>query len=150
MAAQPVKTLPEGPEWLYELKGYRALLIKDGQHIEIRSRNYKNLTATYPRIAAAALRLKADQAVVDGEFVALDASGRPSFQACTPADVHSRTFRTRAQAAGAAVSPRIRWAKCSGSSWSSLLRSGSRNGRPRAAYGLPPFSVCATISRRGR
>lgn len=56
-------------------------LIKDGQHIEIRSRNDKHLTATYPRIAASALRLKADQAVVDGELVALDASGRPSFQA---------------------------------------------------------------------
>ena len=35
----------------------------------------------YPGIAAAGLRLKADQAVVDGEIVALDAQGNPSFQA---------------------------------------------------------------------
>ena len=35
----------------------------------------------YPGIAAAGLRLKADQAVVDGEIVALDVQGRPSFQA---------------------------------------------------------------------
>jgi bifunctional non-homologous end joining protein LigD len=35
----------------------------------------------YPGVAAAALRLKADQAVVDGEIVALDVQGRPSFQA---------------------------------------------------------------------
>ena len=35
----------------------------------------------YPGIAAAGLRLKADQAVVDGEIVALDAQGSPSFQA---------------------------------------------------------------------
>ena len=35
----------------------------------------------YPGIAAAGLRLNADQAVVDGEIVALDAQGSPSFQA---------------------------------------------------------------------
>jgi bifunctional non-homologous end joining protein LigD len=35
----------------------------------------------YPSIAAAALRVKAEQAIIDGEIVALDASGRPSFQA---------------------------------------------------------------------
>jgi ATP-dependent DNA ligase len=35
----------------------------------------------YPGIAAAGQRLKADQAVVDGEIVALDAHGSPSFQA---------------------------------------------------------------------
>ena len=40
MAAQVVKRLPEGDEWVYELKfdGYRALLLKDGQRVEIRSR----------------------------------------------------------------------------------------------------------------
>jgi hypothetical protein len=40
MAAQVVKRLPEGNEWVYELKfdGYRALLLKDGQRVEIRSR----------------------------------------------------------------------------------------------------------------
>ena len=35
----------------------------------------------YPRLAAAGLKLKAEQAVVDGEIVALDVQGRPSFQA---------------------------------------------------------------------
>ena len=83
MAAQPVTQLPEGPEWLYELKldGYRALLIKDGNNVQIRSRNNKDLTRMYPAVADAGQRLKADQAVVDGEIVALDSSGRPSFQA---------------------------------------------------------------------
>jgi bifunctional non-homologous end joining protein LigD len=35
MAALAVKKLPEGDEWLYELKwdGYRALLIKDGEDV---------------------------------------------------------------------------------------------------------------------
>ena len=39
MAAQVVKKLPEGDEWIYELKvdGYRALIIKDKQRVELRS-----------------------------------------------------------------------------------------------------------------
>ena len=83
MAAQVVKRLPEGDEWIYELKfdGYRALIIKDEQRVELRSRKNKDLTEMYPGIAAAGLRLKADQAVVDGEIVALDTQGSPSFQA---------------------------------------------------------------------
>ena len=37
MAAQVVKRLPEGDDWIYELKfdGYRALIIKDEQRVEI-------------------------------------------------------------------------------------------------------------------
>jgi DNA ligase D-like protein (predicted ligase) len=83
MAAQVVKQLPEGAEWLYELKfdGYRALLLKDGKRVEIRSRNDKNLTRMYPAVAAAAFQLKRDQVTLDGEIVAIDAHGRPSFQA---------------------------------------------------------------------
>ena len=41
MAAQAVKALPEGVEWLYEpkLDGYRALLVKDEAQIRVLSRN---------------------------------------------------------------------------------------------------------------
>jgi ATP-dependent DNA ligase len=43
MAAQVVKRLPEGGEWIYELKfdGYRALILKDRERVEIRSRKNK-------------------------------------------------------------------------------------------------------------
>jgi bifunctional non-homologous end joining protein LigD len=83
MAAQVVNQLPEGAEWLYELKfdGYRALLVKDGKRVEIRSRNDKNMTRLYPAVAAAGLQLKAEQVTLDGEIVAVDEHGRPSFQA---------------------------------------------------------------------
>ena len=83
MAAHHVRQLPEGDEWLYELKldGYRALIIKDGDTVEIRSRNNKSLTAMYPAVSAAARRLRADLAIIDGEIVAVDSHGRPSFQA---------------------------------------------------------------------
>ena len=83
MAALAVEKLPEGAEWLYELKfdGYRALLLKDGSHAQIRSRNDEDLTRMYPAIAATASRLNAKTATVDGEIVALDEEGRPAFQA---------------------------------------------------------------------
>jgi bifunctional non-homologous end joining protein LigD len=92
MAAHTVAKLPEGSEWLYELKldGYRALLIKHGKQIQIRSRNDKDLTRMYPTVTAAGLRLKAEQVVLDGEIVALDTAGRPSFQALQHRGAHPK------------------------------------------------------------
>jgi bifunctional non-homologous end joining protein LigD len=90
MAARVVDRLPEGDEWMYEVKfdGYRALLLKNGDRVQIRSRNDKDLTITYPTVAAAGRRLNAPQAVIDGEIVAVDASGRPSFQALQHRSAH--------------------------------------------------------------
>jgi bifunctional non-homologous end joining protein LigD len=83
MAARAVAHLPEGADWLYELKldGYRALLRKSGAQIHILSRKDNDLTASYPSVAAAALQLRPKRLLIDGEIVAIDASGRPSFQA---------------------------------------------------------------------
>jgi bifunctional non-homologous end joining protein LigD len=94
MAAEAVTRLPEGKEWLYEpkLDGYRALVLKDDTHIEILSRNEKDLTAMYPEVVAAASRLNATHAVIDGEIVALAEDGRPSFQALQHRSSH-RTHR---------------------------------------------------------
>jgi bifunctional non-homologous end joining protein LigD len=92
MAALAVKKLPEGDEWLYELKwdGYRALLIKDGADVQIRSRNDKDLTAMYPGIASAGRRQKTKQIMLDGEIVALGEDGRPSFQALQHRSSHPK------------------------------------------------------------
>ena len=83
MAAQPVTKLPKGDDWLYEVKwdGYRALVLKDGQRVQVRSRNDKDFSLKYPSIAGAALSLKAEQVALDGEIVALGQDGRPSFRA---------------------------------------------------------------------
>lgn len=91
MTAQIVQRLPEGREWMYEVKfdGYRALLIKNGISVTIRSRNDKDLTAAYPGIRAAGARLRAETAVVDGEIVAVDANGHPSFQALQHRSAHA-------------------------------------------------------------
>jgi bifunctional non-homologous end joining protein LigD len=83
MAANNVRELPEGDDWLYEVKldGYRALVMKNAARVQIRSRNNKDLTHAYPAVAACGSRLAAASAVVDGEIVALDGNGHPSFQA---------------------------------------------------------------------
>ena len=83
MAAVSVTELPEGDEWLYELKldGYRAILLKEGNQVQLRSRNDKDLTPMYPALISAGLQIGARQVVLDGEITALDENGRPSFQA---------------------------------------------------------------------
>jgi bifunctional non-homologous end joining protein LigD len=55
--------------------------MKDGLKVQLLSRKEKELTRMYPAIATAGLKVDAHQAVIDGEIVVLDESGRPSFQA---------------------------------------------------------------------
>ena len=100
MTAKVVQALPEGEEWSYEVKfdGYRALLITDRDRVQIRSRKDNDLTRTYPTVATAASRLRAESAVVDGEIVAVDSNGRPSFQALQhrrPSGIHRRVLCLR-------------------------------------------------------
>jgi len=72
--------LPQAAEWLYELKldGYRALAIKTTSCVKLRSRNDNDFTLRYPAIVKALAALP-DETVIDGEVIALDESGRPSF-----------------------------------------------------------------------
>jgi bifunctional non-homologous end joining protein LigD len=91
MLARPADRLPVGAGWSYEVKraGYRCLVLKVGDAVTLRSRNANNLTATYPAVATAIRTLRTQRAILDGEIVALDGEGRPSFQA-----LQHRTKRT--------------------------------------------------------
>src|SRR5262245_23796914 len=83
MLATAAETLPEGKGWTYEIKwdGYRALAGKEGSRVRLISRNQKNLTGDYPTVVSALQSIKEHTVLLDGEIVALDANGRPSFQA---------------------------------------------------------------------
>lgn len=72
--------LPDAAEWLYELKldGYRAIAFKSAGEVHLRSRNNSDFNRKYPAILKA-LSAIPDETVIDGEIVATDELGRPSF-----------------------------------------------------------------------
>ncbi len=74
--------LADGPGWLHELKldGFRAVAFKTGGKVYLRSRNDNDFAGRYPTIIKALTKLP-DDTVIDGEVVALDQDGRPSFNA---------------------------------------------------------------------
>ncbi len=74
--------LPEQASWLYELKldGYRAIAARTKGAFHLWSRNENDFGTRYPTIAAALSALPTET-VVDGEIVALDEAGKPSFNA---------------------------------------------------------------------
>lgn len=74
------EALPECSEWIYEVKldGYRALALKSDGNVQLRSRNNNDFGNRYPDVVRALAPLSNDT-VIDGEIVAFDESGRPSF-----------------------------------------------------------------------
>src|SRR5215831_2128547 len=71
---------PEGPEWRYELKldGFRAIGRNSGRSAQLWSRNQKDFARRFPGVVKAMRELPNDT-VIDGEIVALDEQGKPSF-----------------------------------------------------------------------
>jgi len=82
MQCLPAIRLPEGTAWEYELKldGYRALGIKSDGCWKLLSRNRKDLSRRFAHVAAALARLP-EETAIDGEIVAFDETGHPSFRA---------------------------------------------------------------------
>ncbi len=73
--------LPVGAGWTYEIKwdGMRALCFVDGDRLRVQSYNERDVTASWPELAGLPDALPATTALLDGELVATDDAGRPSF-----------------------------------------------------------------------
>ncbi len=73
--------LRSSKEWSLEMKwdGIRAIVTVDDGAVTITSRNGHDITKRYPELLDAAEGVHATSAVLDGEIVALDGSGVPSF-----------------------------------------------------------------------
>ena len=71
----------DDPQWLFEIKwdGYRAIAFLERGSVRLVSRNQNDLTAAYPELQSIGASIKAETAILDGEIVALDELGRPSF-----------------------------------------------------------------------
>ena len=74
------------PAWLFEIKydGVRVLASRRGDRVELYGRSGQDTTSRYPEVARALRALPVDSFVIDGEIVALDDAGRPSFQRLQP------------------------------------------------------------------
>ncbi len=72
--------LPDDRRWDYQLKldGYRAVAFNTGGRVHLRSRNDNDFSVRYPAIVQQLAKLP-NETVIDGEIVALDSDGRPSF-----------------------------------------------------------------------
>ena len=83
MKATAIAQLPEGDEWIYEIKwdGYRALAMKHDEDVRLMSLKEKNLTSDFPTVAEAVREIAIGTVTIDGEIVAIDSKGCPSFQA---------------------------------------------------------------------
>ena len=81
MKALGVTDVPTG-RWFCEIKydGYRAVAVLNRGKVELWSRAHKSMSDDFPEIAAALKAVKCQNAVLDGEIVALDSAGRSRFQ----------------------------------------------------------------------
>jgi bifunctional non-homologous end joining protein LigD len=77
---------PAGKGWLFEIKldGVRVLAARRGERVELWGRSGQVITGRYPDLVQALGALPVDDFVIDGEIVALDEHGRPSFQRLQP------------------------------------------------------------------
>ena len=82
MKAQLVDAAFDDDRWLFEVKwdGIRLVSFIDNGKVSLQTRAGRIVEDEYPQLQAVSRLVKAKQAVLDGEIVALDEEGRPSFQ----------------------------------------------------------------------
>jgi bifunctional non-homologous end joining protein LigD len=89
MKAKLVGSMPSSGDWIYEIKfdGYRALALRGGSEMRILSRNQKDLGGKFTEVKDSIAALNIQDAIIDGEIVALDEKGRSSFQLLQAFDI---------------------------------------------------------------
>src|SRR3984885_5970401 len=77
MLAKPTEAIPDG-DYVFEPKwdGFRSIVFRDGDEVEIGSRNERPMTRYFPELVAAVRAQLPERCVIDGEIVVPDASGR--------------------------------------------------------------------------
>lgn len=72
---------PEGGDWSYEIKwdGFRGICFLADSKLRVVSRNARDFNRNFPELEQIVNNISAETAIVDGEIVAFDSTGRPSF-----------------------------------------------------------------------
>ena len=94
MLAKAVAAIPVGHRYEPKWDGFRAILFRDGDDVEIGSRNTKPIQRYFPEVVEAALAHLPDRCVVDGEIVVPGAAGGLDF-AALQARVHPAASRVQ-------------------------------------------------------
>ncbi|MGY1401807.1 ATP-dependent DNA ligase [Streptomyces sp. SS10] len=101
MLARSVAQIPPGMQYEAKWDGFRAIVFRDGDEVELGSRTGKPLTRYFPELAEALRERLPDRCVVDGEIV-IAREGHLDFDALTerihPADSRVRTLAERTPA----------------------------------------------------
>ena len=82
MLAKSAPTIPTGDEWRYEPKwdGFRSVIFRHGDDVELGSRNAKPLTRYFPEVVEAVKTSFPQDAVIDGELVIVGEGGKVDFE----------------------------------------------------------------------
>jgi bifunctional non-homologous end joining protein LigD len=96
MKPKLLEQAPTAGDWVYELKfdGFRIIAVKNGDNVNLVSRNGNELAARFPEVAHAVRSLPVNDCVIDGEVVALDEQGRSSFQLLQAVEMEGRKSPT--------------------------------------------------------
>jgi bifunctional non-homologous end joining protein LigD len=105
MLARSGQLPSEDGGWAYEVKwdGVRAIAYSRPGELRLESRNLKDISDSYPELFALNAALGSHSAVLDGEIVALDDAGRPSFEALAQRMHVASRVQARKLAKGAPV-----------------------------------------------
>lgn len=104
MLAQLSDVLPEGPEWAYEVKwdGFRSICFVSSNGVQFQSRSGGSYEKQFSELATLAKNVKAKEAILDGEIVAVDENGISHFEW-----LQSRTSWSKAKPKSASAPRRI-------------------------------------------
>jgi bifunctional non-homologous end joining protein LigD len=82
MLARPGSLPRDDQAYGYEVKwdGIRTVLFSDAGHVRLQGRNFTDFTSRYPEVRQLGRELGAQRVILDGEVVAFDQEGRPSFE----------------------------------------------------------------------
>src|SRR4051812_44909926 len=103
MLAKAVKEIPAGPGSLYEPKwdGFRCIVFRDGEEVELGSRNERPMTRYFPEVVEAVRAQLPPRCVVDGEIVIASGSAldfEALLQRIHPADSRVQLLATETPA----------------------------------------------------